>query len=224
MKMYMDINGTSYKSTLTGWRVLSIEGTGDDKYVRLISAGVPMSYDHIYGSTKAQAQTAVKRITTNFFETEIKSTSTDTYFNLCGFKNGSTKITTIAALKKLFTNDYTQTNSSGYPEVSSITKKDLDMLYYGDSDNDGEPDSESVNGTEFDYNDLIHLKASGQTDIYVPYYVAGYTSNSSKYYLWIMYTEGAIVYTGNNYGIRPVVSLKATVETSGQSSNVWQLK
>lgn len=218
--MYMHIDGTSYKSTLTGWRVLSIEEDGDDKYVRLISAGVPMTYAHIYGSTLAQGNTAVERITTKFFETDINETSTDTYFNLCGFKNGSDTVSTIEEVEALFRNDYTQIASTGYPAVSSITKRDLDMVYYGDSNNDGEPDDETIDGTYLENNDLLLLQASGGSSYYVPYYLADVVSYASSYYLYILYVRGAVVCTGGNYGIRPVVSLKASVETTGYDTAV----
>jgi len=210
---------TNYKSNLTGWRVWSIEGTGDDKYVRLITAGMPMTYDHVYGSTLAQSQAAVKNLTTNFFNTTLNTTtSTDACFNLCGFKNGSTKITTIAALKALFTNNYTQTTSSGNPAVASMTKRDLDMFYYGDSNNDGQPDSEVVDGTVLTITDVIHLPAVDSTGNYVPYYLAQEAAYNSKYYLYCLYVQGIVVVTGNNHGIRPIVSLKPEVETTGQDT------
>lgn len=220
--------GTNYISNLTGWRVWSIEGEGDEKYVRLISAGVPLTYDHIYGCTLAQAKTAVKRLTTNFFDTEIKSTSTDTYFNLCGFKDAnSNKVTNIATLETLFTNDYTQTTSTGRPVVQSITKLDLDLAYYGDSNNDGKPDNVTTDGTFLEIRDLIHLKATDNSNYYVPYYLADYALLNSKYYLYICYIQGAVVVTGNNYGVRPIVSLKPDVEITGRGTGTkqaWKLK
>lgn len=220
MTMYMGIDGTNYKSNLTGWRVWSIEGTGDDKYVRLISAGVPMSYDHVSKATLTQNQTGVKNLTTNFFNTTLNTTtSVDGCFNLCGFKNGSTPITTMAALKALFTNNYTQITSSGNPAVASITKRDLDMFYYGDSNNDGEPDNGVADATELIITDMIHVPAANTSGSYVPYYLAeGVKFTDGNYYIYAIYVQGVVVVTANNHGVRPMVSLKPEVETTGQDT------
>lgn len=136
-----------------GWRILSIEGEGDNAYVRLISAGVPLNYKCW------EIMTSIENLTTKFFETSIESTLTRNRFYECGFKTASgTAITDINSLKGLFTNEFTATyasgesatyiddtyvyesgthpsnhtftnaNVEGYPKVQAMTKADLDKV------------------------------------------------------------------------------------------------
>lgn len=201
------------KSSYTGWRVLSVDGSGDNRYVRLVTAGIPMSYVH--PATTTSGTTSVTALTTNFFSTAINSTSTNYTFRKCGFKNSSgTTIGTIANLKTLFTNDYTQT-SSNVPIVKAMTKADLDSVW----------GSTTGNETYLTSNDLLAIPAT-TSGYYASYHLASYNVSGSKYYLWnVYYTSGAIIYTNGEHGIRPVVSLNTTVETTGKNSNgVWQLK
>ena len=138
-----------------GWRILSIEGEGNDAYVRLVSAGIPLNY-YVWGSSSA---TSVENLTTKFFDTSIESTKTENRFYKCGFKTASeTAITDINSLKGLFTNEFTATyvsgesanytddtyfdesgtypfdntftndNVEGYPKVRALTKADLDKV------------------------------------------------------------------------------------------------
>ena len=203
----------STSSAYTGWRVLSIEGSGDDKYVRLVTAGIPMTYVHYAGSgTGAKSVTA---LTTNFFSTPINSTSTNYNFRRCGFKNSSgTTITSISALKTLFTNNYTQI-SSNIPMVQAMTKADLDKVW----------GTTTKNGEYVKTNNLIAIPS--QTS---GYYSAYHLATSHKFdddgldYLWNVRYAGGVVFTDSEHGIRPVVTLKGTVETTGKSSDVWQLK
>ena len=132
--------------TYLGWRVLSIEGTGDNAYIRLVSAGVPLNYYH--GSVAA---TTVENLTTKFFNIPIDSTSRYT-FRDCGFKTAQngTKVTSISDVMGLFNNSYTakystgenatytdgalnqtftNSNVAGQPKVQSITKADFDKAF-----------------------------------------------------------------------------------------------
>lgn len=214
-----DNNRKASDTGYSGWRVLSVTGSGDEKYVRLVSAGIPLTYYHPWTTTASTATASLKNITTGFFDTAIKTTATSNYYHLCGFKNGATTLTTISAVEALFNNDYTQKNSSGRPQVTSMTKKDVDIVYYGDSNNDGEPDSETTNAKYLTDNNLLAIPASDTTG-YVSYHLA---TIASSYYLWEVYYEGAIIYTAGDHGVRPVVSLKASVITTGQTNGVWQI-
>lgn len=198
------------KDTYAGkWRVLSIEGSGDSKYVRLVSAGVPLSYRHAALATTSGA-TSVTNLTTNFFGTSISTASANFTYNSCGFKNSSgTTLTTMSQVQSLFTNDYTQT-SSGVPKVQAMTKADLDSVL----------GSTSVNETDVRSNDLLAIPSKDQSSGYGSYYLATATGG---YYLWASYQSGYIVYTYSFQGIRPVVTLKTTVETTGQSNSIWQI-
>lgn len=132
--------------TYVGWRVLSIEGTGDDAYIRLVSAGVPLNYYH-----DSTAATTVENLTTKFFNTPIDSNSSYTFID-CGFKttqNGA-KLTSISDVMGLFNNSYTakyatgenaiyndaalnqtftNSNVAGQPKVQSMTKADFDKVW-----------------------------------------------------------------------------------------------
>lgn len=209
-------SSTTYtpKSTYSGWRVLSIEGSGSNKYVRLIPAGIPMTYVLPTRQLNINASTAVTNLTTNFFSTPITSTATPVSnynrFRECGFKqsNGSA-VTTIAQLKTVFSNTYTQIKN-GTPVVKSATKADIDDVW----------GSVTANATSLTSNNLLAIQST-TSGIYAPYYVA--TANATTY-LWNVYTTGAIVYTDKVHGIRPVVSLTSAVETTGQTNNVWQIQ
>ena len=200
----------STSSTYTGWRVLSIDGSGDNKYVRLITAGIPMTYVH--PATSSSGSTSVTALTTNFFSTAINSTSTNYTFRRCGFKNSSgTTITSISALKTLFTNDYTQV-SSGNPKVQSMTKADVDKVWGATTEN----------GQMLTTNNLLAIP-SQTSGSYAAYHLATYTTYNSLQYLWNVRYAGGIIFTNSEHGIRPVVTLKTTVETTGQTNNVWQI-
>lgn len=203
----VDKDGYIAKSSYTGWRVLSIEGTGSNKYVRLITAGVPMTYRH--ASSSGAGASSVEKLVNNFFGISI-TTSTNYTFNSCGFKNSAgNTVTSIGDLKTLFNNKYTQV-SNNVPVVKSITKADLDKVW----------GSTTVNGQNVSSKDLISIPST-TSSTYTSYYLA--TAEQSNY-LWASYQSGCVVYTYAKQGIRPVVSLKATVETSGKSGTVWQLQ
>lgn len=201
-------------ATYSGWRVLSTNT--ETKEVRLVTAGIPMTYVHpLYSSgtlTLTSGQKSATNITTGFFSTAINSTSTSYTFRRCGF----TGVSTIAGLKSTFANvEYTQLSSSGVPLVQSMTKDDIDEVWL---DYKG---VETGNATYLTDLNLLAIKASDQSGMYAPYHVG---TAMEGYYLWNVYIQGAIVYTDGERGIRPVVTLKPEVEITGQSGDVWQLK
>ena len=203
---YLVSTSTSY----TGWRVLSIDGSGDNKYVRLVTAGIPMTYVH--PAAASSGSTSVTALTTNFFSTTINSTSTNYKFRRCGFVNSSgTTISTIAALKTLFTNDYTQISSST-PKVQAMTKEDLDSVWGSTTDN----------GEYVTSNNLLAIP-SQTSGSYAAYHLATYTTYNNLQYLWNVRYAGGVIFTNSEHGIRPVVTLKTTVETTGRSNSVWQI-
>lgn len=194
----------------TGWRVVGFEGEGDNKYVKLISAGVPMTYRHAALSTTS-TDTSVPNLTTGFFSTAISTSSTNYTFNSCGFKNSAgSSITTISSLKTLFTNNYTQIES-GIPKVRSVVKEDLEALGITIV-NEGDLRSSYLFG-------VAAATTSGSYS-YAGYYLG---SEYNGYYMWAVYYSGYIVYTYGLVGVRPVVSLKASVLTTGQVNGVWQI-
>ena len=168
---------------------------------------------YVHPAAASSGTTSVTALTTNFFSTAINSTSTNYKFRKCGFKNSSgTTITTISALKTLFNNSYTQT-SSGTPKVQAMTKADLDKVW----------GSTTENGEMLTTNNLLAIP-SQTSGSYAAYHLATYTTYNSLQYLWNVRYVGGIIFTNSEHGIRPVVTLKTTVETTGKSNNTWQIK
>lgn len=201
-------NSTTFTASLTGWRVLDVVGEGDNRYVRLVSAGIPLSYRHPWSGVSS---TSVTALTTGFFNTAITSTATNYKFYLCGF----TGVTTIAQLKsKFISNEFTQLDSSGVPMVQALTAEDI----YSASKITVE------DGTDFTNNPLWGIKATTSSGAYsyVAYYLA---TEHDDAYLYSPYFEGIVVYTASSTprGIRTVVSLKVGVEATLGSDDVWQL-
>lgn len=207
-------------SGYTGWKVLDVVGTGDDKYVTLISSGIPLTYKCPYTTSDSSvATTCETSLTTNFFSTAIASSLTNYKF----YRNGFTGVSTIAGLKTAFKNNqYTQLDSSGNPIVHAVTKSDIDGSLATTAEINGTDPVVIGNLTDFRTNTLFGITSTSSTYGYVPWYIA---TKTETYYLWASYTQGYVVYTNSSYehGIRPVVALKATTETTGQSNGVWQL-
>lgn len=208
-------------SGYTGWKVLDVVGEGDDKYVTLISSGIPLTFKCPYSTTDSSVPTTcVTALTTNFFSTAIASSLTDYKF----YKNGFTGVTSISGLKTAFKNNvYTQLNSSGNPIVRAVTKADIDGSLATTAEIEGTTATVVANLTDFTNNTLFGIPSTSTTYSYVPYYIA---TKTETYYLWASYLSGYVVYTNSSYehGIRPMVALKATTETTGQVNGVWQLK
>ena len=98
--------------------------------------------------------------------------------------------------------------------MQAMTKADVDKVW----------GSTTVNGQYLTSNNLLAIP-SQTSGYYAAYHLATYTTYDSDGldYLWNMRYGGGIVFTDYEHGIRPVVTLKSTVETTGQSSSVWQI-
>lgn len=208
------------ESGYTGWKVLDVVGTGDDKYVLLISSGIPLSFVCPRLTTDTtNGQKCQTALTTDFFSTSINSTLTNYKF----YKNGFTGVTTIAGLKNVFLNNkYTKLDTDGNPIVRASTKEDIDGSLAMTAEINGTEAEVIANLTDFTNNTLFGLPSTSTTYDYMPWYIA---TAYETYYLWNSYLSGYVVYTADTsaLGVRPVVALKATTETTGKSNNVWQL-
>lgn len=202
------------KSTYTGWRVVGYEGEGDERYVKLVSTGIPLVFRHPV-ETSGTTSSSVNALTTNFLSTPINSTVTNYNFIKSGFLTSTGSSTTsITQVSTLFNNQYTQTYSNGNPAVRSIIAEDIEEAM-GDS---------IENLTDLRYSTLFSIPATTATSgySYAGYYIA--TSYNTTY-LWCSYYSGYVVYTSGTNGVRPVVLLKAAVEADGKDENgIWQLK
>ena len=158
------------------WRVLSTEGGT----VKLVSAGVPLTFYHPYETNGAAA--SVTALTTNFFATQVATTGDRTY-RASGFKTSEgTAVTTIAGIKELFKNDFTVitgTGDSAIPSVQSMTKDDLDGVYgsttaYGDHINESED------------NNLLAIPCKDDTSKYAMTWLA---SGYFDMRMWLVYSS-----------------------------------
>lgn len=193
------------KANLNGWRVLSIStNSSGTKYVRLVSAGIPLSFYHQY--EHASASTAVTNITTNFFTTAVSATANNAYRKIGIMKADGTVATTMAQVQARFMTDNNYTSS-----VKSITKADVDAVW----------GSTTANKTNLASNNLLAIPSTTSGE-YASYFMAKAYGSDNKH-LWAVRASGVVVYTGYERGVRPVVTLKTTVKTSGKSGNIWQL-
>jgi len=209
-------NTYTYAATLTGWRVLSVETNSNGaKYVRLVSAGIPLSYCHNNTSTAT-----IANLTSGFLSTPINSTYTNETFRRCGIKDASGNTITSnnnSQLRNVFINKNTYTSS-----VTTLTLDDLTNVGGATLESDG------LSYTIKKNKGLFQLSpASGHSDEvkHAAYYLATRKKANNLHYLWTVARQsGEIVYTYNEQGVRPVVVLKTNVKTSGENANgVWQL-
>lgn len=212
------------KDNYNGWRILSIDQ--ENRSVRLISAGIPLSYNH-----KDVNNVSVYNLRVNFFSTPIMQ-STYYSFDSCVFKtakNGTT-ITNISDLKLLFANNFTSvyaegetytdngktyTYTAGNPKVQSITKEDIDTLLGYTTEN----------ATSFDTtNDLLIIESTGTSFSVVPFYTASANSDGiGMYAIGNDANNNPIMVDGacwGSCGVRPVVTLKTNVKFTKANSNI----
>ena len=202
------------------WRILDLgahnsDGTygTEEKPVRIVSAGVPLSYYHYNNSS-----TSVTNLTTGFFSTPI-NTETKTNYNYykCGFKNGSTALTNINDVKNLFNNNLTAKNGET-PKVQAMTKADLDKVY------DPTETSTTSSGTyvkDAKFDNMLAIPSKDQSGYYAIYWLASaYSSNN----LWYVNNGGYVNYNYSNaYGVRPVVSLVSNISITKGTNGAWNL-
>lgn len=232
---YENVNTYSgeYKAVLTGWRVLSkdvdIDGNASPGTVNLVSAGVPLTYYHFNNS-----ETSIKNLTMKFLDIPFAVTG-NYVFSQTGFNPYTT-------LKELFNNKYTATygnkatvsytstyengtsvtytgeKAAGDLKVRAMTKEDLDKVYV---EAGGIVTTQETYVTNVKYGKLFAIPSTSTQ--YTHYWLASaYDSN----YLRNVNGSGYI----NNgdqveLGIRPVVSLKANVKTTGMDmTGAWDIE
>lgn len=213
---YDNVNESTYK----GWRVISkdvdIDGNESIGTVNLVSAGVPLTYYHGGDSTPSVENLAIKFLTTPFHASNSYS------YRKTGFNPYQT-------LTQIFTNKYTATyandTSVTYPtystntvtgsktagtlKVRAMTKEDI-MRVTGDT-----TFSSSINLTNAKYQNLFKVDA---------YYWLASADDGSN--LWRVYGGGRVTCSSRDeYGVRPVVSLKSDIKTAGTDMiGVWNIE
>lgn len=225
-----------------GWRVLSINGTGNNQYIRLVSAGVPLNYYHASNSA-----TSIENLTTRFFNTLINTTTlTDYTFYKCGFKSAQngTIVSNISDVMALFNNVYTAKYAEG--ENASYTDDTL-LQTFTNSNVTGQPKVQSMTKADFDAawgttiqqttnlksNDLLAIpcKSPDEDKCASIFCASAYTMNGGN--LWFLGSSGKMggVVMSGAYGVRCVVSLNSNVKyslseesTSTDSVKIWNIE
>ena len=226
-------SNNQYKASLKGWRVLSVdvdlEGNASPGTVNLVSAGVPLTYYHSNSS-----ETSIKNLAINFLKTPFDTVANNTYrktgFNpyltltevfdnkytaryssgevvsyTSTYSDGKTQVT------------YTGTKAEGDLKVRSMTKEDLDTVY----------GSRTLGGLSLEpkenYGKLLAIPSEDMTGKYARYWLA---SANSGFYLWNVNENGSVNSSySDEFGVRPVVSLKSTVKTSGKNIvGAWDIE
>ena len=202
------------RDEFTGWRVLSKE-TDDsgNTYVKLISAGVPLSYYQPFES--GASATSVTNLTTGFLTTEINSSTMENYkFYKCGFNVGDS-----TNLNNIFANLFTD-------KVEALTKEDIDFVTKTTT-------HELTLLNDAKYSDLLVVPCKGtESNKYCRTWLA--TPRDSDTVLYCTFETGELYsvyvggYTHGAIGIRPVVTLKSSVKFTPASQKInntttWQL-
>ena len=195
----------NYKSPYSGWRVISkdvdLDGNEAPGTVNLVSAGVPMTYK----PDSSKNTNSVTALTTNFLTTELSNGVNNKY--------QSTGFLLYQTLTDVFTNKYTATKSDGVtPQVRAMVQEDIFRVTGHTSMATGT----TMKLSDAKYEELFKNGA---------YYWLASPYGSSAY-LWNVGNDGDV--GGNNsytYGVRPVVSLKSDVVTTGQDMvGAWILE
>jgi len=204
------------------WRILDLGANNSDgtygteeNPVRIVSAGVPLSYYH-----RETSSTSITNLTTGFFSTLI-NTETKTSYNYyrCGFKNGSTVLTNINDVKNVFNNNLTAKNGET-PKVQAMTKEDLDKIY--DPTGETTPSYNTyVKDAKFD--NMLAIPSKDQSGEYVYYWLA--SSDNNAYRMWYVRGWDGILgdFMNDVDGVRPVVTLVPNISITKGTNGTWNL-
>ena len=197
---YTDANtGTSYVSSLEGWRVI---GKEDDGTVNLISAGIPLTFYNWIDEA-----ISIPALTDNFIKTQFGVGEEKATYRKNGFGPYLT-------LKEVFTNKYTQIKEDGEtPKVRSMVQEDIFKI---------------TGHTEIiqdNYMQLYDAKWDKLFRIEAHYWLASiYLKDAVS--LWNFNNTGGLnANCYREFGIRPVVSLKPNVRANGRDiTGMWDIE
>ena len=181
-------------SSMMGWRVIYVDK--DTETVRLVSAGIPLTYNHY-----KDVSTSISNLTKDFTEIAIDGTAS-TYAGT-GFTSD---------LKKVFLNKYTAKNGNE-ANVRAMTADDISEVMGVAVDNNTD-----VSSAKWD-----KLFAPGGNK---SYWLATKDSTNTQNLLMVRITDGKISNGASGaYGVRPVVTLKTNVRTTGlDNQKVWRME
>ncbi len=222
---------TTTNTALTGWRVLSKEGSGDTGTVKLVSAGCPLSYYH--SANAAMAISALGNLyrpisltpssigfrKSGFSEdgqTEKTSGGEDLVkvFGECAFIDTTKQIHALGCGSHKYVDGGSQ--AVGYEDLNEVEKAYLDitgqdkaMRNFLNTSNTFKTsdmqDAANVDKWKKSYTDLLGI---GQ------YYWLGGSSSVGNELWYVSYNGSVKSFEGLLSGVRPVVSLKPGVKVS----------
>ncbi len=211
--------GNTYVPTTeyNGWRVMSVEGEGDEMHIKLVSAGIPLS------SAVTNGANATSNFFTKFFQTEISSSGANC-ISKCGFKTSKTDenhITSISSLKKIFNNKYTMISADN-PIVRGMNKNDIQKIM-----------GETIkNGDYVTSSDLCAIPNTNANN-FCFYYLMTPSSATPNRCVWVYEDTGKVFCDHNSYtfGVRCTVELKSDVKyylspesQSTDSVKIWNIE
>jgi len=185
-------------TSYNGWRVISkdIDLDGNQSIGTVNLISAGIPLSYYHSSNSSTSETA---LITNFLTTK--------YDPSAGFSYRKTGFSPYSTLTETFTNKYTEMNGTA-PKVRSMVKEDI-LRVTGD-----ETFSNTISLTKAEYQNLFHV---GQ------YYWLASAYNTDR--LWYVYSNGNIGSDNIELGVRPVVSLKSTVKTTGTDMiGAWNIE
>ncbi len=226
-----ELGDSAGKSNFTGWRVIDRIGSGPDGYVKLISAGSPLSFYHGNGNN---GEYSISLLNDMYKELE-HSSSSSCYFLATGFD--SWDMTNIFTEAK-YINTAKGIHAIGCGSGDNSTIGEIENLYQkvtGIETPKTIQELRSIPNVMLNTN-LQTIANSNWKEIYSDllsigstYWIGG-TQNSNRY-LYIIASDSRIAASqGRAYGIRPVISLQNGVKISDNNlgdgstvSSAWEI-
>ena len=193
------------------WRIISIDEQNNT--VKLISAGIPLSY---YKKWESDENRVIEDLTKKFTEIEISKKSPNGYqFFESGFKNEQNEAQT--DMKEIFNNELTNMNEGKVPDVRSAVFEDFSSLDLEKRNVDGY-DSYYVKD-ELKPEDLIFVPCDSSK--YAIVWLGRFPDGDHDYWdVAVTCSEGYVgSYNARVTGVRPVVTLKANVKFTPANSD-----
>lgn len=222
---YTNVNVYGGSCTLTGWRVLTINGTDKDGEVTLVSAGCPLAFHRNDSMKGADVVAYLNNLLTNInIITDYSTGFTQNGFNnndLTSIFSSSPYINTTAGVHALSCGDGSTSNGEiekVYQAITRLTKNMNDLRYPSYLDNENLKSSSGANWKD-SYEDLFQNGAE--------YWLGGFPDGKyNEWDVWRVREDGWLDSDGSrNYAyVRPVITLKSGIQVSdantGNGSNV----
>ena len=210
---------TTNTSALTGWRVLSKNGTGAEGTVTLVSAGTPLRF-------YMKAQTNSSQVIETYFNnlnTEITIVASETQgFTGCGFtgvvvdENNKINLSNIWLSNSNIDGKTAHVMTTGeietvYAELTGTTKTMINLYNMN---------SPILTSKMLSVNPNMSTKATDLIGIGMTYWLGGSVKDTTA--VWAIYYYGLVDHGNYTEGIRPVFSLKSGVQIAGDNTGTGE--